>query len=73
MFIKEELSLSDYLVFEDKKSKIDPSKTLHVEVGMICPRCKTALPVIQHGERMRCSVCHLRMENYGNLLICSNV
>lgn len=68
--IKETLMASDYRVYEEPQSRIDPNKTLHVETGIRCPRCKTVLPVLEHGDSQSCK-CGLSMTVYGNALECT--
>ena len=69
--ITEELNLSNYTIFSERKSVIDPKNKFLAIDGMICPHCETRMPVIEHGEKKICKKCGLIMENYGNALICT--
>ena len=70
MRIKETLTRSDYAFSEKVQSKIDPEKTLRVEAGLYCPRCKEKIESLDHGQSEICSNCHLKMTSWGNALEC---
>lgn len=59
-----------YTVHEQRQSRIDPTISHEVDVAIICPRCRTHLPLLDHGESQQCSNCSLRMELWGNGLVC---
>lgn len=69
MEIREELTMSRYLVVENRRSRIDPEAIVRVEVCLRCPRCKRVGPVIRHGKTERCG-CGLEMTVHGNCLTC---
>lgn len=68
--ISERLSLYNYMIMEERRSKIDPDATYKVEVGIRCPKCKSVGPVIEHGETRQCKDCGLHMTIYGAILEC---
>lgn len=67
----EEFAAHNYIRREARQSVIDPSVTHSIEVAIICPRCKTELPLLDHGKHQTCHKCGLYMELYGNCLRCS--
>jgi hypothetical protein len=69
---KETLTWSDYQFYAEKKSLIDPDKSIRVQAGFGCPHCHEVVnnPVtIQHGQTY-VHKCGLRMTVYGNALDC---
>ena len=68
--IKETLVYSDYIVWEEKKSMIDPDKKIKVEIGLKCPHCKMELPYLGHNEQSDCYKCGISFIRYGNALEC---
>jgi DNA-directed RNA polymerase subunit RPC12/RpoP len=70
--VTERLIATDYIIYKEKQSEIDPTKTLHLEVGYGCPRCRTASNhVLQHGEETKCKHCNLSITLWGNALECT--
>ena len=69
--ITEDLRFSDYEIIEKRQSLIDPDAEITERVGVKCPRCKTQLDFIDHGEFTICKKCRLEMIRYGNSLECS--
>ena len=70
MTIREDLWHNDYEIYEERKSQIDPTKTINVQKGMMCPSCKKFIPVVMaHGSTLVCD-CGLKMTLYGNRLEC---
>lgn len=71
MTVEEILTYSDYMILEAKQSLIDSGKTITIEVGLFCPKCReTIKPEIEHGQTVEHS-CGLVMTRYGNSLRCS--
>lgn len=69
-YIVEMLTYSNYRISKRQKSKIDPDMSISVDIAMKCPRCKTTLPLMDHGSKQTCSWCNLEMVLHGNGLTC---
>lgn len=77
--VKEKLMYSNYIIYKNKQSKIDPTHWWNEEIGMKCPRCKKDLPparrglrtlyCLGYGQKQVCP-CGLKMELFGNALYC---
>lgn len=65
---KEKLSLKDYAIVERRQSKYDPDKTIAVEIGIQCPRCKKLLHFLDHDKEQKCDRCGLKMQRFGTVL-----
>ena len=66
----ENLDYHNYVILEEKQSQIDTDATIYIKVCMKCPRCKTRMPLIEHGETAKCQSCRLIMTVYGNCITC---
>lgn len=63
----ETLMASDYRIYQHIDSKFAKDKILRVEVGIGCPRCRTALfGKLRHGEERDCPHCGLHIQIFGN-------
>ncbi len=67
--VRETLHISNYEIREELRSQIDPSQTITVTPTMRCPSCKREMPMLSHGEAVKCS-CGLHMELWGAGLHC---
>ena len=71
MTIKEELHASDYEVYQNKPSQIDPDKKIRVFIGWNCPNCKTFhKKKLRHGKSFDCE-CGLSVIQWGSVLDCT--
>jgi hypothetical protein len=71
MEIEETLTLSDYIIWNEKKSIIDPTQILHQETEtMKCPYCQHVQRTPEHGETIKCPKCGMEMTVYGNAIKC---
>jgi hypothetical protein len=70
MKITEKLTYSDYQTPIYKDSVIDTGRKVLVGYSVICPRCKTRIPEIEHGHSFKCN-CGLEMTVYGNGMECT--
>jgi hypothetical protein len=70
MNIKEVLQYSRYVIMGSRRSEIDPTSTIHVELGVGCPRCSHLLNPIEHFEEEECCHCGLKLKRLGNVLLC---
>ena len=68
--VTETLRYSQYEISEYVPSEIDPELTIGKTIGFRCPRCKTKLAPLEHGESTTCT-CGLVMELWGNGLECT--
>ena len=68
--MKENLTYSDYTVYECIPSKIDVGRTLKVLAGFECPRCKEIQKPLEHSKTSQCRNCHLKFLLLGNCLEC---
>ena len=57
-------------VIASRQSKIRPRETQETYIGLLCPRCGERCKPIEHGQSTVCGGCSLRMETWGNALIC---
>jgi len=73
MKISEDLMCSNYLIIHKRKSAIDPTQTIELEIGLRCPFCKVILNVITHGKNQKCYNCGLKMWRFGNCLYCIKI
>ena len=62
----------NYAIVQTRKSEIDPDVAHDVTVGTRCPRCKSQIAPMIHGDSQQCPHCRLHMQLYGNGLECSN-
>ncbi len=67
--LQERLLYSNYVVVEDRPSRIDLNKSYPVEIALRCPSCREHLAPLDHGERAVCE-CGLAMTRWGNALEC---
>lgn len=67
----ESFSYSNYVITEQRQSKIDRKVSHTIEVGLTCPRCKRPNPPLDHAEGVTCDGCKLHMCRYGNGLTCT--
>ena len=70
--IKEKLVLSDYVIYHETTSKIDPTaKIFDIDFNTIkCPYCKYEQRVPKHGETIICPKYGMEMTAWGNSLKC---
>lgn len=69
----EPLIKSDYTYSKMGKSKIDPSKEIKLDGYMKCPKCRTEMKELNHGEIGRCSKCKTQLQVFGNALYVDNI
>lgn len=62
----ETFAAHEYTRQETKPSKFDSDRSITIDVGLTCPRCKGALPLLEHGKNTTCGYCGLRLELHGN-------
>lgn len=61
------------VIREEIPSKIGLCFSHTVERGFLCPRCKMALPGLEHSETVICVACGLSMQRFGNALKCTGL
>ena len=66
----EELTYSDYEVWEDRPSAIALGRIIHVVAGFVCPACHRTNEPLYHGQPFVCE-CGLVLTRWGNGLLCT--
>lgn len=66
MTYKETLSYSNYTVSSSRPSRYDKGREVTTIDAMVCPRCRTRRPPLEHGGKATCKGCNLRMQLFGN-------
>jgi hypothetical protein len=66
----ETFNLQEFKVTKQKPSTIREGYVHTVTAGVICPRCNTKNPTIEHGDTRSCEHCDLKMTVHGNALEC---
>jgi predicted RNA-binding Zn-ribbon protein involved in translation (DUF1610 family) len=63
---KECVRFDHYYIIEYKESKHVPGLIIEEINSFRCPRCNTTHKCLDHGESMRCDICGLNLELWGN-------
>jgi len=70
--IVERLRASDYTVYREQVSEIDPTKTIEFKVVSSCPLCKMTVDIdLKNGAKYTCGNCNLSRVRNGNGLKCT--
>lgn len=66
MTVTEWITATEYTREVWSPSRLVPGLHVHAGTHLTCPRCRSALGVTEHGERVTCTGCGLAVTRYGN-------